>query len=156
MRATLLLLLLPAALLGASCGDDHDHAGHVDAPHADAHVHEAPRGGALVVLAEETAHVEVVLDRTTGRLWLFVLGPHAASPVRVAQPEIAVTLHVAGTEHRVTLPAVANELTGETVGDTSAFAADVEALKGADAFSGEIDALSARGVTYTAVPFTYP
>lgn len=150
--------LLPAALLllAAACGDGHDHAEHADEPHAEAHLHVAPRGGALVVLAEETAHVEVVPDPATGRLSLYVLGPHAERPVRVAQAEIAVTLDVAGTEHRVALPAVANELTGETVGDTSEFSADVEALKGVETFSGRIEEISARGATYTAVPFTYP
>ena len=119
-------------------------------------MHSAPRGGALVVLAEETAHVEVLLDADTGHLAVYVLGPHAEAPVRVTQESLSLTLLVDGVERRVTLPAVASELTGETVGDTSEFSAEVEALKGVQAFTGTIDEVSARGSTYSDVAITYP
>ena len=150
MRPT---LLLPLVLLAVACGDGHDHDDHAE---EHAHVHVAPRGGTLVVLAEETAHVEVLLDPGSGHLALFVLGPHAESPVRVAQESVEVALTVNGTETTVTLPAIASELTGETVGDTSEFAADVDALKGVSEFRGRISTLSARGTTYEGVTFTYP
>lgn len=150
------MLLLPLVLLAVACGDGHDHDGHAHDDHADEHVHVAPRGGALVVLAEETAHVEVLLDPGSGHLALFVLGPHAETPVRIAQEAVELTLTVDGTETTVTLPAIASELTGETVGDTSEFAADVDALKGVSAFRGRITTLSARGSTYEGVTFTYP
>ena len=152
LRALLLLLLVSAVAFAASCGDapDHEVEGHAG------HVHAAPHGGVLVVLAEEALHVELLLDATTGTLSLFVLGPHADAPLRIAQPEVALTLRVQGAEHRVALPAVASELTGETVGDTSQFAARVDTLVGAESFSGTIDEISARGSRFSAFPFTYP
>ena len=153
MRRT---LLLPLLLLGVSCGEADVHGDLAGHEHHGGHVHSAPRGGALVVLAEETAHVEVILDSDTGHLAIYVLGPHAEAPVRVTQETLSLTLQVAGTEHRVTLPAIASELTGETVGDSSEFSADVEALKGVQAFTGTIDEVSARGSTYSGVAITYP
>lgn len=149
-------LTLTLALLAAACGDGHDHADHAGEPHSDAHVHTAPRGGALVVLAEETAHVEVLLDADSGRLSLYVLGPHAETPVRVAQESLEVQLTVGGAETTVTLPAVGSELTGETVGDTSEFSANLDVLKGVEGFQGTITRISARGTTYEGVSFTYP
>ena len=157
------LLLLPALLVIAACGGDHDHDGegdahadHAEESHTDAHVHSAPRGGSLVVLAEETAHVEVLLDSATGRFSLYVLGPHAEAPVRTEQTELIVKVAVDGAEHELSLPAIASELTGETVGDSSEFSADVPALKGIASLVGEIREISARGTTYSAVRFTYP
>ena len=148
--------LIPLILMAVACGDGHDHAGHDHSEHAGEHVHVAPRGGQLVVLAEETAHVEVLFDAATGRLSLYVLGPHAETPVRVTHEALDVTLTIDGTPTTVQVPAVGSELTGETVGDTSEFSANVEALQGVQAFEGRIASLTARGTTYTDVKFTYP
>ena len=149
-------LLLPLLLLVASCGEAAVHVDDALHEHHGGHTHSAPRGGVLVVLAEETAHVEVLLDADSGHLSLYVLGPHAETPVRVTQQTLSLTLQVAGGEHRVTLPAVASELTGETVGDSSEFSAVVEALRGVQVFTGTIDEVSARGTTYSDVAITYP
>jgi hypothetical protein len=148
----LLSLILLVSLV--ACGD-----ARTDAPGAgdhSAHTHEAPRGGALVVLREEGAHVELLVDRATGHLSLIVLGAHAAKPIRIAQPAISLIVDVAGASQPVELPAVASELTGETVGDTSEFAADIDALKGAGTFTGQIASVTVRGETYTDLAFTYP
>ena len=153
------LVLLTAVL--AACGvEGHDHIagpkGDGTSGGASAHVHEAPRGGTLVVLAEETAHLEILHDTATGRLTVYLLGPHASNAVRTAQEALSVELVVGGATHTVTLPAQASELTGETVGDSSEFAADVPALIGAASFSGTIRAVEARGAWYDAVTFRVP
>jgi hypothetical protein len=140
--------------------DDHsgdDHSGHEHSESAsDEHLHEAPRGGTLVVLREEGAHVEVLADMATGHVSVLVLGPHGAQPVRIVQKAISVTFDVAGEPQTVELPAIASELSGETVGDTSEFAALVPALKGVGTFSGSIASVTVRGETYTDLAFTYP
>ena len=148
----LLSLILLVSLV--ACGDAPKGANGAD-DHS-AHTHAAPRGGALVVLREEGAHVELLVDPATGHLSLIVLGAHAAKPIRIAQPAISLTLDVAGASHSVELPAVASELTGETVGDTSEFAADLDALKGVGTFTGQIASVTVRGETYTDLAFTYP
>lgn len=159
LRPRIVTGLLLVGLAGVTaCGDSRgdDTPGHDSAADAHAHVHAAPRGGALVVLAEEGAHVEILLDPGTGRLSLLLLGAHAERPVRSTQPSIAVTLTIDGSDHEVELAAQASELTGETAGDTSEFAAQVPALVGAEQFAGIIHSVDARGATYLGVSFTYP
>ena len=154
-----LALLLAAAL--AACGPDpvDPHAGHDHGPggtHDHAHVHSAPRGGVLVVLSEERVNMELLADPETGHLSALVLGAHAEKAVRIAQETIALTIEVGGETHQVELPAVASELTGETVGDTSEFAAEIPVLKGVGTFEGSIASVTVRGETYTDLAFTYP
>jgi len=162
MRMRRLIATIVLFGLVACGGESADpHAGHDhgdDGGHGDeaAHVHEAPRGGVLVVLREEGAHVELLADPSTGHLSLLVLGAHAEKPVRIAQGGIALTLEVGAATHAVELLPVASELTGETVGDTSEFAADVAALKGVAAFTGSIASITVRGETYTDLEFAYP
>jgi hypothetical protein len=120
------------------------------------HEHEAPHGGSLVEFGDEFAHLELVLDASTGTLTAYVLDGEAEQPVR---------LPVQGIDMRVTAPAgaapvrllpVANALSGETVGDTSMFAATVPGLKGLSSFSGAVVELSVKGQTFTNVQFEYP
>jgi len=151
------LMLLFVFVSLAGCGEAK-HSTPVGGDHSDhsGHVHEAPRGGALVVLREEGTHVELLADSATGHLSLVVLGAHAEKPIRIAQPTIALTLDVAGEPLPVVLDAVASELSGETVGDTSEFAAVIDALKGVGTFSGSIASVTVRGETYTDLGFSYP
>ena len=44
------------------------------------HEHHAPHHGALEVLGDEFAHVELVLDEKTGRLTAYVLDGEAENP----------------------------------------------------------------------------
>lgn len=162
MRSRLLFTLaVPFLALTAACGGDeaHDHAGHdhgADHDHAAGHVHVAPHGGALVVLGEEALHVEFVLD-ADGRISAYVLDGEAVAAVRLA--EDALTLQVTlpdAPAFELRLDAVASALTGETVGDTSEFGATEARLAGQKRFSGLLGPLEARGVSFEAVPFTYP
>lgn len=164
MKLTHLHLILAAGLL-AGCGSSHDeHDGHDHGPgghvHEDGeehgadeggHVHTAPHGGLLVILGEETAHVELLHDADKGELRAYLLGAHADSPVRVTQESIELSLD--GIDKPLVLAAVASALSGETVGDTSEFAVTDPALKGAELKSGKIVKVEMLGMTYEAVAF---
>ena len=166
MKLTHLNLLLAAGLF-AGCGsghDDHDHGpgGHT---HEDGeshgeeageaagggHVHSAPHGGLLVILAEETAHLELLHDADSGELRAYLLGAHADSPVRATQASIQVQLD--GIAEPLALEAVASALSGETVGDTSEFAITSPALKGVELKGGTIERVEMLGMTYEQIAF---
>ena len=54
------------------------------------------------------------------------------------------------------LNAVANELTGETVGDTSEFSVTAEALEGRRRFAGRVTSIEVRGMSFQEVAMSYP
>ncbi len=123
------------------------------------HEHRAPHGGSLVELGEEFAHVELVLDAVSGQLSAYVLDGEAEEPVRVAQDRLALSLTPRGAgQHPIALElrAVANPLTGETVGDTSEFGGQSEALRGTQAFEGVLGELVVKGERFEAVPISVP
>ncbi|MEX1025248.1 MAG: hypothetical protein WD226_09240 [Planctomycetota bacterium] len=158
-HSSLLALFLAASLVG--CGDAHDH-GHAHAhPHdhatGQAHVHTAPHGGALVVLGDEAAHVEFVLDAASGELVAYVLDGEAERSLRLAAS--ALTLTVApdeGEPFRIELAPVASDLTGETVGDTSEFRGTHPGLVGQTTFAARLAELTLRGVAFPPTDFRYP
>jgi hypothetical protein len=151
MRPSILLVLI-AALCG--CGEKTPEAPTSKQP---VHEHHAPHGGALQVLGEEAAHVELMLDAATGKLTAYVLDGEAEKPVRVAQDALRLKIvGVAGGDAVVEMKAVANDLTGEKIGDTSQFEGASEELRGATQFKGVLESITARGVTFDAVPIGYP
>jgi hypothetical protein len=150
MRALALLLLIA---LGA-CGDESSAELAGPPP---VHEHHAPHGGALQVLGEEAAHVELVLDETRGHLTAYVLDGEAEKAVRIAQPELEIAVTgLASGELALRLTAVANPLTGETVGDTSQFEAGSEKLVGVKRFGGTLTTIAAHGLRFDAVAIGYP
>ena len=149
-RSLVLLFLL------AGC-DSHEHAAHP--PDAEAsehdHVHRAPHGGVLVVLAEEGLHLEILREsEQTLRAW--VLGAHAEQPVRIQQPTLELQLRWNGGEQTLTLDAIESKMTGETLGDTSEFAAVLEGLPTGETLAGVLTRLTARGATFEKVHFELP
>ncbi|MDP3069300.1 MAG: hypothetical protein Q8N18_03380 [Opitutaceae bacterium] len=150
-----LLRLLPAlfalAIL-AGCGKSDPHAGHNHGGHA----HTAPHGGLLVELGDHAANVELVRDDAAGKLTAYVLDGHAENFVRLAAPSITVTAYAAGQRQTVTLAAVANSATGETVGNTSQFEGAAPWLKDAGEFNGEIGALEIKGTKFAPAAFKLP
>lgn len=163
-------ILLAAALVGcedkagknARPADDHKHDHGGGGGHG--HVHTAPRGGTLIILGDEAAHIELLLDPATGKLDAYVLDDHADQAVRIAQPEIVLVITPAATTQpagepkpiRAALAPVASELSGERAGDTSHYSATVEALRGVARFTGVIDAVEARGSKFSNVAFRFP
>lgn len=120
------------------------------------HHHHAPHGGAAVELGDEQYHVELVLDPTTGTLQAYVLDAELENFVRASAPTLDIEATVAGGPKAVSLAAVPNTETGETVGDTSLFEVRADSLRGATGFDGVIRSVTIRGSTYTTVPFNFP
>jgi hypothetical protein len=118
------------------------------------HEHSAPHGGALVELGEEFAHVEIVLEVTTGKLTAYALDGEAEKSVRVKQSEIEIA--VKNPAVTVKLGGVVNALTGETSGDTSEFSGQSDRLKGATDFDGVIKTVSIKGRQFKDVAFDFP
>jgi hypothetical protein len=121
---------------------------------AEHHHHRAPHGGTLIELGEEAAHLELVIDRRSGGLAVYVLDGEAERAVKVAQPQLDVTLE--GAPARVVLRAAANVLTGETVGNSSQFAGRHGGVKVPGPLRGTIGPVTVRGVTYPALAFVVP
>ena len=110
---------------------------------AHTHHHTAPRGGTLVELGDEFAHLEFVFDAASGRLTAYVLDGEAERAVRIAQD--AIVLRLEATGEAIRLEPVAGVLTGETAGDTSQFEAVVPRLDGARQMAGVVEAVTVRG-----------
>ena len=122
------------------------------------HEHTAPHGGTLVVFGDEFAHIELVLDQTTGKLTGYVLDGEAEKSVRLSQKTIELKIHREDIESDFTLQlsGVANVLTGETEGDTSQFAAQSDELKGVSEFHAEIVSITVQGQMFTDIDFEFP
>ncbi len=152
--AALLLALAAGCSEGNRAGPDHSPAAAHE--HGHGHSHVAPHGGTVVVLGNEAYHVELVHDREAGRLALYVLDGHMESFIRLPAPSLQMTGTINGNEHPLTLAAVAQAATGETVGNTSQFAGEAEWLKTADRFTGILDAIEIRGTVFADQAFAIP
>jgi len=126
----------------------------------EAHEHKAPHKGTLIVLADEFAHLELVLDGKAGKLTAYVLDGEAERFVRIQQKQIDLRLSLEDKEGKkevlVSLKAVANVLTGETEGNTSQFEGEAAALKDVKRFAGVVAALAVKGSEFKDVQFRYP
>jgi len=165
MRWLVSTLIFSLAVFGCDGGHDHDHD-HGDDSHVGegshaGHHHEAPHDGTLVVLKEEFANLEFVLDSGTGSLACYALGPHAEQPQRLVQGEIRLSIEglKSGNEREVlplALLAHENELSGEKVGDSSEFRVTSDRLKGVTEFEAVVEAVTIRGQLFEAVRFRFP
>ena len=109
-------------------------------------------------MGEEFAHVELVLEKATGKLTGYVLDGEAKKPVRLSQGAIELKIDRLNSGHTVALQliAVANVLTGETQGDTSHFAGQSDELIGATEFHAEIVSIVVKGQPFVDVDFEFP
>jgi hypothetical protein len=148
-----LLLLVPVVLV---TGCAKSSSGPVTVSPPAKHEHRPPHGGTPVELGEEVYHVELVLDAATGRLSAYLLDGEMEHFIRSAAPSFEMTALVNGEMKTLTLRAVANPATGETVGDTSAFETQADWLKTTKTFDGVIKSLAVRGTTFTDVDFNFP
>jgi len=130
----------------------HDHAGKPAGGH---HAHTAPHGGMLIELGDHQFNLELVHSVEDGRLTAYVLDAHAENFVRLPIQGFAIIALVNGRRESLPMAAVANPVTGETIGDTSEFAGFADWLKGRVAFDAYIPALDIRGVTFTDVRFAF-
>ena len=162
IRRTILLRIAMLAVIIAqfSCEkkEEHHHEqGETQETQAH-HEHTAPHGGTLVVFGDEFAHIEFVLDQTTGKLTGYVLDGEAEKPVRLSQKTIDLKIHQEDiqSEFMLQLSGVANVLTGEAEGDTSQFAAQSDTLQGVSEFHAEIVSIDIKGQMFTHIDFTFP
>lgn len=135
------------ALAGCSKHADHNHSS------GGGHTHKAPHGGMLVPLGEHAYNIELLRDASTGTLTAYVLDGHAEDFTRIAAPTIDVTVLSGGQKRVLSLKAVANSLTGETVGNTSQFEAQADWLKGSAPLNGEVAAVDIRGSKFGPAAF---
>lgn len=148
-----LLLLVSVALL-TSCAKSTPAPAAVTPPAK--HEHHPPHGGTPVALGEDVYHIELVLEAATGKLSAYVLDGEMENFIRSAAPSFEMTLLVNGEMKALTLRAVANPATGETVGDSSLFETQADWLKTTKTFDGVIKSLAIRGTTFTDVDFDFP
>jgi hypothetical protein len=155
---TVSALALGAALAVAGCGkkESGDGHGHDHGEAAESHGHQPKNGGQLVEIGKHQFNLEVLLDATKGRLTVWVLDAHAEGYVRIPAKSLELALKAGGTESVLSLAAVANAASGETVGDTSQFEATADSLKGLAAFAGTVKGLNIRGQSFGDVAIQYP
>jgi hypothetical protein len=123
------------------------------------HEHKAPHHGTLVVFGEEFAHVELVLDKKTGKLTAYVLDGEAEKAVRIKQNEIEVKINKIekkGADVTLKLKGAANVLTGEKEGDTSEFSAQSDDLKDVKKFEAVVGAITIKGKDFKDTKFKFP
>lgn len=159
LRGALALVALIAPACGSSPQPPRADAA---APAASAaapaeHEHKAPHGGALIELGDEYAHLELVVDRSSGAVTAYALDGEAEQPVRLTQTalEIRVT-PPSGAPLTVQLKPVASELTGERPGDTSQFATIDPSVASLPMFTGTVVHVAVRGRDFADVAFSYP
>ena len=120
------------------------------------HEHKPPHGGAPVELGEEENHVEFVLDAANGKLQAFVMDGELETFVRIEAPSLELTAQISGHQEKLRLQAVANNATGEKVGDTALFEGQADWLKTTPIFDAVLKDITIRGKTYTNILFNYP
>ena len=144
--------LLTLALAGCGAKPDHEAGAGTDGGHH----HEPPHGGTGIVLGEEEYHVEFVLDAETGRMRAYILSAHMEGFTRTAAESFSVTANFPDRKETLTFKAVANNATGETVGDTSQFEAQADWLRTNRQFDAVLKALTIKGRKYENVAFNFP
>lgn len=117
------------------------------------HHHTAPHGGTLVVLGDEFAHLEFLLETESGTLTVYLLDSEAENAIRL--PGGVLELELEG-KVKLSLQPVADELTGETSQDTSTFRCQNEVLKGVKAFGAVLASIEIKGQTFRDVRFRFP
>ncbi len=122
-----------------------------------AHEHHAPHKGLLIVLGEEFAHLELVFDSSTGSLTAYSLDGEAENAISLSVTEIDFQITPPGGQmFNLSLKAVENPLTGETIDQTSQFGAQTDLLKGLTEFHVVITEITTKGQTFKNIAFDYP
>lgn len=164
MKARTFLFVVSLGLLVA-CRDphaghdhsdhDHDHGDHGH-EHAHSHAHDAPHGGTGVELGSHQAHLELLRDAESGLMKLWVMDAHMQNYVRIPAENILIKAKVGEEVKELSFASVANEVTGETIGDSSYFEAMAEWVKTTESFEGEIVSLEIRGMKFDGQTFEFP
>lgn len=98
------------------CSEDRKKGGNSGG----GHVHQAMRGGILMELGPHgSGHNLELLLNNKGEFEIFILDAHAENYVRIEQSTIE--LNLADNNRTITLNAIPDPATGETVGNSSLF-----------------------------------
>ncbi len=135
----------------AAPAEAHGHEGH---GHGGGHAHKPLMGGELVEVGEHQFNLEFKFDTARGVLQAWVLDAHAENFVRVALPSFEL-VEAEGARRGIVLQAVANEISGETVGDTSSFEGAAPWLREIKHFDGVVKAITVRGVEFRDIDFHF-
>jgi hypothetical protein len=152
---SLLIALLIPLFAASACKRQDSHAGHNHAPAEGGHTHTAPHGGVLVELGDHAFNLEFVVQPEAGRLMVYLLSGHADQFVRSNMPSMELAIMDGAEARTLVLQPMANVITGETVGNTSLFAAEAEWLKKGTPFTGQVRSVSLGGARFQSIPFAY-
>jgi hypothetical protein len=114
-----------------------------------------PHGGTPVVIGENY-RMELVLDAPAGRLDAYILDDDFENFVRTTMESFEMTTRLPGREQTLAFKAIANNATGETIGDTSMFEAQADWLKTEKKFDAVLKQVTVHGTTYSNVTFNFP
>jgi hypothetical protein len=154
MNKTVAIGLLLAFGLFAGCGHQDSSGGGPQTVHK--HEHKPPHGGTPVELGHEEYHVELVLDLAEGKLRAYVMDGELENFVRIKADSLEIDARLANGPQPLIFKPVANQATGETVGDTSLFETQADWLKTTNSFDASLKEISVRGTTYRDVQFNFP
>jgi len=121
--------------------------------HGSAHIHQPLRGGVLMELGKHGSGYNLeILQNTNDHLEIFILDAHAENYVRISQPSIELTL--TDSNQTMSLGAVADPATGETVGNSALFRTESNISKNIP-LQGILRSLKIGSKTYTDQPFEF-
>lgn len=148
MRNLLLVVILFFAFVMNASAEKHE--AH--------HEHHAPHQGTLIVLGEEFAHLELVLDSEDGQLRAYALDGEAENALRLVQPDIQLNIQLNENQEDIdiVLKAIDNVLTGEVIGDTSEFSGQHDLLKNVSQFKGIVKSVDIKGQSFKNIEFDFP
>ena len=141
-------LVLLAVLLLCGCGSDRSSSDH-----GSTHVHQPLRGGILMELGKHGSGYNLeILQNPAGKLEIYILDAHAENYVRISQPQIELSIN--GSNDVLTLHAIGDSATGETVGNTALFRSDTNISKNIP-LVGTLRSLQIGSKTYTDQPLKF-
>lgn len=146
-------LLLGILIFFSACGGGSSDSGQSHNGH---HVHVAPHGGKLIEVGEHGAgfNLELVLH-PDGFLQIYVLDAHAENFVRISSQSIDFEIKDSNnTIKQFTCEAVADPVTGETIGSTSLFTS-TERVQKYLPFSASIPKLDILEFSYENLNFDF-
>lgn len=155
--ATLLATMIPCVIGCGKQESHHQHADHSQKHAVHSHHHIPPHGGTVIRLGDELAHMEWVKDTEAEIMRCYIMDGHLEQFIRIAQESFQVLVKPTnGQEFSWTFQAVENRATGEIVGNTSEFHAQLSALPDQNIFEGSIQTVHVLGRQFENITFKYP
>ncbi|MHC5019415.1 MAG: hypothetical protein ACYTGX_04755 [Planctomycetota bacterium] len=119
--------------------------------------HQPPPGWCGVAVGDHFAHLAVKSDPATGQLDVVIYDGHFEHPVRVKDAAVTIRITLPPGEFvDVQCDAVADQLSGETVGDSATFRGRNDVLKGKTEFTAVFLGATIKGQAMGEVEFPYP